>query len=132
MFAKTKKETRLNPVKSYPQGGIGNWSELTNVRVNRISISQTFLLIKILILIKTFKHLNIEISMESELNGVFWPRGHIKSVQLSESPTYPGYDLTGFNCNLILEKKCSQNVKKEIVLHEIVTIYLRGTIFHGY
>ena len=51
---------------------------------------------------KTFKHSDIRIfkilhfgksSRESELSGVFWPRGHIKSVRLSESPTYPGYDL---------------------------------------
>ena len=33
------------------------------------------------------------------------PKGNKKSVRLSESPTYPGYDLTVFNCISFLEVK---------------------------
>ena len=34
-------------------------------------------------------------SFKSELSGVFWRWGYIKSARLSEIPTYPGYDITG-------------------------------------
>ena len=32
---------------------------------------------------------------KSELSGVFWLKGHKILVRLSESPTYPGYNLSG-------------------------------------
>ena len=42
-----------------------------------------------------FEHSNFRKSIqESELSEVFWPRGHGILVRLSESSTYPGYDLT--------------------------------------
>ena len=44
---------------------------------------------------RTFELSNFgSLTQESELSGVFWPQGHEISVRLSETPTYPGYDLS--------------------------------------